>query len=719
MTALSPTGNEFLVNTTTTGDIFNPNIGALLGGGFAAVWVEYPAGNIRLQRFAADGDKIGQEILVAARTADGTWAPAVTGLASGGFVVTWRVDDFSGPGAEIKAQIYDANAAKVGGEIAVNTTTAGGQYAPQVTPLGNGGFVVAWWDGDPNSDTNIRAQVFSASGAKVGGEIDVNGNASGKQFYPDITTLANGNTVVVWEDFGADVNAHESEVYAQILDASGAKVGGAITVNTTLPGQQWDAQVAPLLGGGFVVAWHAADSEEGEGGGVMVQRFNATGGKVGAEIMVRAGSSEPAVSGLGDGGFIVAFSEYAPTATDNQPPSTMAQVFDASGAAVGDAFQLNAAIAGGQSNANLATLTGGSVAAIWQDFSGALGDTDGALTGQVYSAGGTTPDEDEEFDMTGPGGGTEEGGPGDDVFIVDDIEDEPIEAAGEGIDTVKSSIDWTLGDNLDNLELTGSDAIDGTGNALANTITGNGAANALNGGAGNDSLVGGGGADTLTGSLGDDTLVGGAGNDTYVVSGKDQLSEASGGGTDTVKSGGSFTLGANLEKLILTGSANAGGTGNGGANTLSGNAGANSLSGLGGADTLFGLGGNDALRGGTGNDTLNGGGGNDAFVFDTALNATGNVDRIADFVHGADRIRLDDDVFTALAGATALTAAQFRSGAGVTTAADADDRILYDTSTGALYYDRDGNGSAAAAIKFAVLAGSPDALSASDFAVIG
>jgi Ca2+-binding RTX toxin-like protein len=214
-------------------------------------------------------------------------------------------------------------------------------------------------------------------------------------------------------------------------------------------------------------------------------------------------------------------------------------------------------------------------------------------------------------------------------------------------------------------------------------------------------------------------MVGGAGNDTYVVSGKDQLSEASGGGTDTVKSGGSFTLGANLEKLILTGSANAGGTGNGGANTLTGNAGANSLSGLGGADTLLGLGGNDALRGGTGNDTLNGGGGNDAFVFDTALNATGNVDRIADFVHGADRIRLDDDVFTALAGATSLTAAQFRSGAGVTTAADADDRILYDTSTGALYYDRDGNGSAAAAIKFAVLAGSPDALSASDFAVIG
>jgi Ca2+-binding RTX toxin-like protein len=125
---------------------------------------------------------------------------------------------------------------------------------------------------------------------------------------------------------------------------------------------------------------------------------------------------------------------------------------------------------------------------------------------------------------------------------------------------------------------------------------------------------------------------------------------------------------------------------------------------LGGAgdDILSGQGGRDFLSGGKGSDTLRGGAGADWFVFDTALNAVSNVDTITDFQPGTDKLVLDDDIFTRLAGTltgTALSAGNFVSG---TVALDGDDYLVYDAATGALRYDADGN-AGGAAIQFATL----------------
>jgi Ca2+-binding RTX toxin-like protein len=229
------------------------------------------------------------------------------------------------------------------------------------------------------------------------------------------------------------------------------------------------------------------------------------------------------------------------------------------------------------------------------------------------------------------------GGTGNDVYFVDDPGDTTTEASSTGIDTVYTSVSYTLGENLEDLYLQGT-AVTGVGNELSNRIVGTSGANRLTGNSGNDRLEGGGGIDTL---------VGGAGNDTYVTDGYDVLVELSGGGLDTVRSSVSYTLRSNVEHLYLTGSALKG-TGNSLANKITGNAYANTLSGgsgndyldggkgsdilLGGAgsDQILGRDGNDVITGGRGADVFTGGRGRDRFVFDDF--DTGATPRTADYI---------------------------------------------------------------------------------------
>lgn len=257
----------------------------------------------------------------------------------------------------------------------------------------------------------------------------------------------------------------------------------------------------------------------------------------------------------------------------------------------------------------------------------------------------------------GAGADTMIGGQGNDIYVVDNVGDVVTELENEGIDTVQTGRTHTLGVNLENLTLTGSAMIDGTGNSLDNTLRGNSAANVLTGGAGNDIYVVGtgdtvveqlnegvdrvqtavtwtlaanveqltltgaaaingtgnslnnvlignsapnvidaeSGDDTLNGGAGADILIGGIGNDTYVVDNVgDVVIENINEGTDLVQSSVSYLLTASVENLTLTGTAAINATGNSLNNMLTGNSGANILDGAAGADTMIG---------GTGNDT--------------------------------------------------------------------------------------------------------------------
>jgi serralysin len=298
------------------------------------------------------------------------------------------------------------------------------------------------------------------------------------------------------------------------------------------------------------------------------------------------------------------------------------------------------------------------------------------------------------------------GGGGNDTYLVDTIGDQIVEAGGEGADLVRSSVSYTLGANIENLTLIGTANIGGTGNGLKNTITGNSGANVLDGGAG---------ADIMTGGAGDDTYVVDTVHSLPILS--DRVIETSGQGTDLVRSSVSYTLGANVENLTLTGAGNISGTGNALANIITGNGGANVLHGGNGDDTVSGGGGNDTLSGGAGADRLSGGLGHDNFLFNTALSGSKlgpeSIDRITDFSVLDDTIQLEDAVFTELTGPGPLSAEAFFIG---TAAQDADDRIIYNSSTGNLIYDADGNG-AGSAVMFATL-GLGLALSHNDFFIV-
>jgi Ca2+-binding RTX toxin-like protein len=215
------------------------------------------------------------------------------------------------------------------------------------------------------------------------------------------------------------------------------------------------------------------------------------------------------------------------------------------------------------------------------------------------------------------------GGSGNDTYVVDMSTDVIIESASEGVDKVQSSVSYSLANvnNVENLTLTGSIGINGTGNALANTLIGNSASNVLDGGAGNDILNGGVGGDTLKGGLGDDTYV--------VDSTTDSLIENANEGTDTVQASVSHILGANLENLTLTGVAAIDGRGNALNNYIVGNTANNFLYGNDGADWLDGGAGNDYLYGASGYDTYvfgRGSGQDYVYDYDWSSSAASSID---------------------------------------------------------------------------------------------
>ena len=297
------------------------------------------------------------------------------------------------------------------------------------------------------------------------------------------------------------------------------------------------------------------------------------------------------------------------------------------------------------------------------------------------------------------------GGLGNDTYIV--TAGDVLSDTG-GIDTVVSDANWLLADGFENLTAIGPSGVALTGNNAANVLFGNAASNFFNPRGGDDTIRGGDAADLVR--------LGGGGVPSY----GNKLIDG-GTGFDTLEFGG-FARSAIVVDLAASSLVGGGDAGQGSATLISiervtGDGFNDRISGSAVAEELNGGGGNDTINGRGANDTLTGGLGADTFVFDTAPSA-GNVDQVTDFVSASDRLDFDNALFSALGadGNFAAGDARFAAGAGFTAGRDASDRVVYDTNTGNLYYDADGNGAGAAQL-VATIQGHP-AVAATDITVI-
>ena len=255
-------GSEFAVSKQIVGNQTAPSVAGFAEGGFIVVWsttdtLQDGAGwAIKAQRYDAVGNAVGQEVLINSFSAGDQRAPSVTTLANGGYVVTWESTDPAqdGSGLAIKGQLFDPSGARVGSEFLVNSQSASDQILSSVTGLEGGGFVVTWSTADATQDgmgSAIKGQIYSAAGVAVGGEFLVNSGGLGHESAPSVTSLSGGGFVATWTR-GSGTNA---DIYAQVFDPAGAKIGSEFLVSTTSINNQDLASVSEISGGRFVVTW--------------------------------------------------------------------------------------------------------------------------------------------------------------------------------------------------------------------------------------------------------------------------------------------------------------------------------------------------------------------------------------------------------------------------------------------------------------------------------
>lgn len=676
-------GPEILVNTTTSGNqwLF-PTVAQLTDGNYVVAWSDASGiggdssdGAIKMQLLGPDGTRIGPEILVNQNTLGLQYDPLIAVLADGNFVVTWTDTTGDSSSGAIKARLYDPSGNPLGNEFLVNSVTTDDQWSPAITALASGGFIVTWTHRSGDSSLyGVKAQIFDAGGAPVGGEFQVNTTEFLYQVSYGVAALEGGGFVIAFDDFshtGGDGSRYAVRV--QLYDNSGSRVGGEVLVNTTTANDQGAPTIAALAGGGFVVAWMDNSFLGGDSSGwsIRAQLFDGAGNKVGGEFAVNTQTTghqdTPTVVALADGGFAIAWQDEF---GDGSGYAVKARMFDASGTPVGDEFLLSSTTAGNQQWPTLVATDQG-FAAVWSDSSGVLGDTSGyGVVLRLFSFAsvitGTegddflngTPDDDQinalggNDTVTGFGGndtiyggdgndflfgdgGTNYNGPSGDDLLFGGGGDDFLRGGagvdyydgGDGFDRVSFHMRAATQGVVANL-ITQTVANDGFGNAETMTsIEGLGA-----GGAYADHFTGDDNPNLLFGDVGD-TVIGNGGDDDFQLGSAPALVDG-GDGNDTIIGffGDIFgtlvpdTDGDGLADFIFAitgvhvdlgfgqilndGFGNSGllvsienVTGSGLDDILVGDAGANVLNGAGGNDLLEGRGGNDTLDGGDGSDT--------------------------------------------------------------------------------------------------------------------
>lgn len=293
-------GGEMLVNTTVAGYQMYQNASGLADGGFVIVWADVQGllsnqGNIRGQRFDVAGNKLGSEFEVNSMALVRQSAPKVATLEDGRFIVTWTdattstTGSLDGSGSGVRGQIFAADGSKIGGEFQVNQHGSGNQFNQSVTALPGGGFLAIWQDqqGFPGSDlaaaggSAVEAQIFDATGNRVGNEFVVNDLRRTTQSGTTVAVNVDGTFVVSWNDWSyRDSDEVWNHISAQVFGPQGQRVGTQFYIESHQSVHDQTA-LAALDDGRFVAVWHGGEGSafhNNSPGEVRVQIYKPSAG---------------------------------------------------------------------------------------------------------------------------------------------------------------------------------------------------------------------------------------------------------------------------------------------------------------------------------------------------------------------------------------------------------------------------------------------------------
>jgi Ca2+-binding RTX toxin-like protein len=645
--------------------------------------------NVNFALYSPTGASKGVYAVDNSATAD-TVSPAIAATDNinnsdlGGFAIAWSV--VAGDGStDIYVQRYGATPITLGSKILVDSAGTNNDQV-QIIGLEDGGFAIAY-----RNDEEIGLRFYNENGTPRTSAFVANQIVDGIQEKPSLALLANGFVALSWQT-ASSADPTNTDIAARIFDPNGVAVTDQYVIADGA-GAESNADMVGLLGGKLAHVYETNDPGfDGNGTGVAIVQTiiertitgdatdeTLTGDELiddihggGGDDIIYAGDEGDRVEGgagadIMDGGegYNLLIYRTSPTGVVVDLAAGTGKFGDAEGdvIAVGSFYYVSGSDSGD-------TLYGDDG---FNSLSGFTGND------RLYGRGGIdylSGGDGDDILNGGAGADSMRGHDGSDKYYVDDAGDSLIETVGFGAaDRVYTSISYQLaaGEEIEILNTTsngGVGAINLVGNEFAQTIVGN---------AGKNIISGLGGADTLRGLGGDDIY--GVDNSAEVVI------EEIGGGADRVYTSVSFSLKSGVEvETLTTNDANATTAlklaGNAFANAIAGNAGDNFINGAGGADTLTGL------------------AGKDTFMFNTALGVD-NIDEVTDFSVADDTIRLDSAIFANIAGTGVLTAAQFIANASGT-AQDGNDRIVYETDTGKLFYDENGS-AAGGAVQFALL----------------
>jgi hypothetical protein len=367
--------SEFVVNSTLKAAQRGPRIARDADGNYGVVWKSEgqvdssSRGDIVLRFFNSNDSPITGEILVNTVTAGDQDKPAVAMNGRGDLIVVWA--SFTGFQSlyDIKARIFK-NRAPSGDEFLVNTTTIHTQTNPAVAVDDDGNFVVVWdsWFQD-GGDKGVYGRLLNSNGQPQTGEFLVNQTTAYSQARPMVKYMTDGRFVAVWESWKQDVTTPSGYgLFGRVFNMNAAPVGNEFQINTYTNDYQWFGDIEVFDDNSFVVTWCSWE-QDGDDGGIYLQRFDSAGKKLGAEMPVNQTTVQyqwlPKIRKFPDQTFAVVWSSWK---QDGDLEGVYARAFDSSGKPISFETQVNLYTQSFQWEPDCSTMNTNDLLVVWSSW---------------------------------------------------------------------------------------------------------------------------------------------------------------------------------------------------------------------------------------------------------------------------------------------------------------------------------------------------------------